>query len=328
MVAFRLADDQVHIAHKGPAELPAPPDRMIFEIGSVSKLFTAILLWVLVEEGRLDPKAPLSEMSAELHDVPEAITPERLTAHISGLPRLHVPIWKAILTPLPADPYAAFSRDDLLAWLHTWSARGPRPHGRHVYSNLGIGLLGEAMAMAEGQPFTDLLDAKVLRPMGLAETTSHLNSDQVARFRQPRNIGGQPVPAWSFDALAAAGCLRSTAGDMASFARQVLHALATPQTVLDRAIGQSVLPVATLGRDGRRAQCSGWLRTQVERTGPFILHHDGATAGSTCAIYICPDRSQALGVVSNNGIEANLWASARLSWSNPIRCAHAQFAAA
>ena len=170
----------------GSNETEAPWEDLIFEIGSVTKVFTAILLCVLVEEGKVDPRAPLREMSAELSAVPDWITPESLATHTSGLPRLHMPIWKVLMKPLGEDPYADFSRSDLLTWLDRRSWKAPRAR-RHAYSNLGVGLLGEAMAMTEGIPFCDLLDERVIGPLGLNDTTAALDKSQSERFLQPRN---------------------------------------------------------------------------------------------------------------------------------------------
>src|SRR6056297_1356739 len=71
----------------------------------------------------------------------------------------------------------------------------------------------------------------------------------------------------------------------------------------------------------RRCTCS------AARSPPRILHHDGGTAGSTCAIYVCPERTQALAVLSNNGVAASLWASGKLSWSNQLKQAYEHFTA-
>jgi len=96
---------------------------MIFEIGSITKVFTSILLAVLIEEALIDPNRPINEVSPSLKDVPSGITFKSLATHTSGLPRIHVPIWKAAVSALPEDPYADFTQDDLIAWLRDWKGR-------------------------------------------------------------------------------------------------------------------------------------------------------------------------------------------------------------
>jgi CubicO group peptidase (beta-lactamase class C family) len=329
VVAFELRGGTARFARSGPDEVAAPAEDVVFEIASITKVFTAILLHLLAEGGRIDLRAPLRAMSDELRHVPDWITPERLASHTSGLPNIHVPLWRALVEPRPEGRHAGVSRGDLLTWLRGWRGTDPGPRRRHAYSNLGFGLLGEAMAIREGRPFGDLLAARVLRPLGLEDTGACLDEDQSRRFAPPRNTRGDPVPAWTFDALAGAGCLRSTARDLARFSSRAVTALSAPETALDRAIARSAEPILGLGRRGRPnppAQCSGWMRASPGRGAAPILHAAGGTAGSTCALYVCPESEAALGVLSNNGVAANLWAGARLGWSDPLRRARALFA--
>lgn len=105
-------------------------------------------------------------------------------------------------------------------------------------------------------------------------------------------------------------------------------ALDRPETTLDRAICRSGTPILGLGPRGVMeplAQCSGWLSVTLEKTASAILYHDGGTAGSTSALYICPEKAAALAILSNNGVAAHLWASMKLSWSNQLRQAHDHF---
>ena len=104
VVAFWLQDGEVTYFQSGPQISDAPPEDWIFEIASITKVFTAILLCRLIEEGKIDPKAPVREMSNVLTDVPDWVTPERLTAHISGLPNYYMPLWKAAFRKTPDGP--------------------------------------------------------------------------------------------------------------------------------------------------------------------------------------------------------------------------------
>jgi CubicO group peptidase (beta-lactamase class C family) len=329
VVAFQLLNEKVTYLHSGSEVSDAPCEDWFFEIGSITKVFTAILLCLLVEEGRIDPQAPVRDMSDTLKDVPEWITPERLISHTSGLPNYFMPLWKALLRQQPDGPYVAFSREDLLAWFRNRRGR-PRPStDRHVYSNLGVGLLGEAMAILEGKPFVELLVEKVTGPMALKDTTDHLDSGQHNRFANPKTTRGKSIPPWTFQALAAAGCLRSTAQDLARFASVVIRAANTPKTALDRAIHRSTLPLYGLGPKGAMAptaQCSGWLLVTPDNREPGFLFHNGGTAGSSCALYVNPERNAAFAILSNNGVAGNIWGSTKLNWSKPMKHASELFA--
>lgn len=329
VVAFLILGETMTYLHSGSEVSNAPCEDWIFEIASITKVFTAILLCLLVEEGKIDPLAPVADMSDTLKDVPAWITPERLISHISGLPNYFMPLWKALLKQQPDGPYAAFSRADLLAWFRNRRGRLHLSTDRHVYSNLGVGLLGEAMAIIEQKPFIDLLAEKVTGPMALKDTTDRLDSAQQNRFANPKTIGGKSVPPWTFQGLAAAGCLRSTARDLARFAKAVTRSVDTPITALDRAICKSATPLFGLGSKGAMtptAQCTGWLLMTPDKREPGFLFHNGGTAGSSCALYVSPERKAALAILSNNGVAGNLWGSTKLDWSKPMRRASELFA--
>ncbi len=328
VVAMSLRRGKQHFLSSGIAADVAADQ--IYEIGSITKVFTAIFLCLLVEEGKIDPNAPLRDISADLAHVPLWITPNSLTSHTSDLPRIHVPLWSALLKPLPQDPYASFSRADLLEWLQRWAQTATQPKPRHLYSNLGVGLLGEAMSMLEGTPFTTLLTERVLTPLGLNDTGATLTGTQLDRFAQPHNTKGNPVPPWTFQSMAAAGCLRATARDLALFSQRIIAAHQAVETPLDRAICRTAEPIFGLGFKGSTkpaAQCSGWLSMTLDKDAPGFLHHDGGTAGSTAALYICPEKASACAILSNTGLAASLWGNAKLSWSNQLRQAHNYFAA-
>lgn len=322
VVGMTFSNGHPRYLHAGGQTPDVASENQIFEIGSITKVFTAILLCVLIEEGEVDPHAPVSEMGDVLSDVPVWITPERLVSHTSGLPNLYIPIWKALFQQQLEGPYASFSRTDLLAWLAQWHGKDPEAKLRHGYSNLGFGLLGEAMAIQQGKPFAALLAEKVIDPLGLKDTSGNLDDDQQRRFMQPRSTSGRPVMPWAFEVLAGAGFLRSTAQNLGSFASRIVWSINDPKTALDRAIVRSAKPVFGLGRHGRTrpfAQCSGWIRMKNGRADPPMLFVNGGTAGSTCTLFVCPESERALSVPSNNGAAANLWAITKLWWSNPTK---------
>ncbi len=331
IVSMLLCGDDVRFEGSGtfaPNQDIAPED-MIFEIGSITKVFTSLLLAVLVETGRLDLNCPIKEVSADLSNVPEWITFKTLATHTSGLPRLHVSIWKALVSSLPDDPYAAFGRADLLDWLRDRKETAAPKRLRHRYSNFGVGLLGEAMSLSEGRPYLDLLHDHVIRPLGLEDTTSELTLSQQARFMQPFSAKGKPVLPWTFQAMAGAGCLRATARDLGRFSGAVLKAVANPVTPLDRAICRSVEPLVGLGPRGEMdpvAQCLGWLSIVQNPKAAPMLFHNGGTAGSTSALYICPDSNAAALILTNRGVAANIWSSLKLSWSDQDRAMSDLFA--
>jgi len=333
VVSLLLKDGEMTCAVSGAVDLEAQAasEDLIFEIGSITKVFTAILLAVLVEEGKVDPSRPIKDIASDLYDVPEWITPQTLATHTSGLPRLHVPVWKALISSMPDDPYASFSRADLTEWFRARKPSTPPRRPQYAYSNLGFGLLGEALAMSEGRPYLELLRDKVIAPLGLVDTAADLTSAQQARFMSPFSPWGKRVVPWTFQAMAGAGCLRSTARDLGQLSAVVMKSLDAPSTLLERAIHRTTLPLHGMGPRGAMepvAQCLGWLSIRVKPDAPRLLFHNGGTAGSSSALYICPEANSSAVILANRGVAAGLWSSLRVSWSNPDHAMSDLFAGA
>lgn len=331
-IVLTLKDEAETVYVHGDLKLPRAclPENALFEIGSITKVFTAILLARLVGDQLIDPERPIGSICTEFAGAPEWITPRNLATHTSGLPRLHVPVWKLLFAGVPADPYADFGHNDLVAWMRRWRPARPPRRGLPAYSNLGAGLLGAVLASSQGRTYEALLREKVIAPLGLADTAINLDEDQKKRFAQPHSAAGKQVVPWTFQAFAGAGALRASAADLAQFARRVIAASARSATPIDRAITLSVEPVVPLGPGGGNApiaQCLGWIGMTLRPAGPRMLFHDGGTAGSSSALYVCPERKAAIIVLANRGGAAGLLSNLRLMLSNPNRLAYDYFAA-
>lgn len=216
VIVAMLTPDHQHIATYGRIDETnpqAPKPDTLFEIGSITKVFTSILLAKLSNEGRIDIDAPIAEIRKEFSNAPKWITPRTLATHTSGLPRLHVPLWKAVFMDT-TNPYADFSQSDLIKWIQNYKQTKPPKTDQTNYSNLGAGLLGHVISMVGGTSFETLLKTEILEPLDLTDTTITLTEDQNKRFAQPHKTNGQATPAWTFDALAGAGALRSNIVDL------------------------------------------------------------------------------------------------------------------
>lgn len=197
-----------------------PDENTVFEIGSITKVFTANLLADLVREGRVRLDDPVRTYLPESVRVPtfagREITLFHLTTHTSSLPRLPSNLWKTVKDM--GNPYANYREEDLYEFLthyHVWRPIGTTPR----YSNLGAGLLGHALARACGQGYEEAVAAHVARPLGLTDTSVTLSPDQQSRLAVGHNKKGEPVPNWDLPSLAGAGALRSTVRDMLRYLR-------------------------------------------------------------------------------------------------------------
>ncbi len=125
----------------------------------------------------------------------------------------------------PADPHnplADYGPEQLYAYLAKHGVAKPED-ATFAYSNLGVGLLGQALAVRAGRSYADQLREEITGPLGLTDTVVKLSAEQQRRFMQGYDYKHRPVHAWDLDALAGAGAIRSTAGDMLTYLEANLH---------------------------------------------------------------------------------------------------------
>ena len=191
----------------------------IFEIGSITKTFTAILVCELARQGKIKLDDPISKYLHGFDTLPDWITPRSLSSHTSGLPRIPDGMDIADM----ANPYKGISREKLADWVKTIATFPPRSP-KMSYSNLGVGILGLAASEIAGSDFRTALEDIVLAPLGLADTDTIVSPENVDRLAPPHGLFGRKVQVWDFDALAGCGALKSTANDMASYANAFISA--------------------------------------------------------------------------------------------------------
>ena len=251
------------------------PGRALWQVGSITKVFTALVLARAVVRGDLALETPVRTV---LPDAPGGITLGQLATHTAGLPRISRDLWFAWLRR-EQDPYARVDRAALMASL---AEARRRSVGRVRYSNLGFGLLGLALATAADTSYDALVRAEVCDPLGLTDTMATRTPEARARCLpgHTRRLRERPV-AWEFDALAGAGALWSSIEDMQAFLRAVLE---PPPGELGAAMHLAAEPrVPSRGHD----QGLGWIRF---RRGPVAGHlfHNGGTYGFRSALLADP----------------------------------------
>ncbi|MFI9327912.1 serine hydrolase domain-containing protein [Kitasatospora sp. NPDC052868] len=247
------------------AERPVRADTR-FELGSVTKTFTGLLLAEMAARGEvgyddpIDRYLPADAAPGYPHERP--ITLLHLATHTSGLPRLPVGLLPTAAPRWFTRPYATFGPTHLLRALPRTPVRGT-PGAQVRYSNLGCGLLGLLLANAAGQRYDDLLEARVCGPLGLVDTSCGPGQEEAAGYRR-----GRRVPSFRLPALPGAAALRSTADDMLRYlqAHLALDAVPLPEradaAALRTALGEVRRPRAGRRRSGARI-CLGWNRRPV-----------------------------------------------------------------
>lgn len=281
---------QVFAFGKTAAGGKTPDARTVFEIGSVTKVFTASTLAVMVEKKQValeDPVRKYLPASAGIPAPPEGareITLLDLATQTSGLPRMPDNFRPAD----PANPYADYSPARLYEFL-TRQTLVKKADAKYLYSNVGMGLLGHALELRAGRPYGELVAETIAKPLGMADTHVQLSADLKTRLAQGHDGDGNPVANWDLTALAGAGALRSTAADMLKFVAANLD----PPPSLAAALKDAHTIRAPLGPvPGNIAL--GW---HVKANG--IYWHNGGTAGYTSYISFHPGLKTGVVVLIN-----------------------------
>jgi CubicO group peptidase (beta-lactamase class C family) len=266
----------------------AKPDSL-FEIGSISKTFTGLILARMVEEGKVRLDEPVRELlPAGTVNKPagEEITLLDLVTHHSGLPRMPDNFNPAD----PDNPFADYGPEQLYSYVKSHGVAKPED-ATFLYSNLGVGLLGQALADRSGKSYPDLLREEITGPLGMADTVIKLSAEHERRFMQGHDAKHRPVHAWDLDALAGAGAIRSTAGDLLTYLEANLHP--EKYAALSGALSMSHQLRANAG-GGQIALV--WMYDAARGT----YGHAGATGGFTSDVFFDP-RADIAAVVLANG---------------------------
>jgi serine-type D-Ala-D-Ala carboxypeptidase/endopeptidase len=174
----------------------------LFEIGSDTKTFTALLLQDMVRRGEMRLDDPVAKYLPASVTMPtrngKDITLRHLATHTSGLPGL-----PDNLDPKRADnPYADYTVEKLYAFLSRYQLSRD-PGATSEYSNFGMGLLGHVIALKAGASYESLVVERICRPLQMDSTSISLTPELKSRFATPHNQFGEPVPVWDLPTLLA-----------------------------------------------------------------------------------------------------------------------------
>jgi CubicO group peptidase (beta-lactamase class C family) len=287
------------VAGRGSAERPdgrPVSGSTLFEIGSVTKTFTALLLADAVVRDEVHLDTPLREIVPAGVRVPSRdgvdVTLEDLATHRSGLP--HSPMgWAPVLRSgllTHDDPYAGVTVPGLYDALERARLRRTPGTGRPRYSNFAMAVLGQALADHLGHPdYAALVRARVCEPLGLRDTVVVPGAHQEERLARGHGRRNRPIEPWYLLGLAGAGALRSTADDLLGYLRAQLRPDSTP---LADAL------VLTQQERHRSRLAGGMALAWMRWSGPSgpLLFHGGATGGFRTSTAFAP--GAALGVVA------------------------------
>jgi len=279
-------------------ETGKPPDAdTVFEIGSITKTFTAAVLAEEVLAGKVKLTDPVQKF------LPEGVTLAQVgerpielgdvATQRSGLPRMPPNFAPAN----QADPYVDFDQKKL--WEAVSTVKPARaPDVAYEYSNFGFGLLGEILGRETGMSYRDLVKARIFVPLKMASTDTVLTDALERRSAQGYGPGGMPVHHWALDAFAGAGAINSTATDMLAYLRANMAASADASaSSLSRALALAHEPRADMGPDGKTRIGLAWMTTPAGG-GRW---HNGGTGGFMSFIGFTDDGTRGVVILSNQG---------------------------
>jgi CubicO group peptidase (beta-lactamase class C family) len=282
----------------------AKPDS-VFEIGSITKTITGLVLAQMVMQGKAKYDEPVRELlpaGTVARPAGREITLVDLATQHSGLNRMP----GNIRPTRQPDAYPDYREAELYAYM---ARRGvaKTEDTPYFYSNLGFGLLGHALSNRAGTTYADLVRQQVTGPLGLRDTVVTLSPEQQARWIQGYDVQHQPVPPprRERDALAASGAIQSTAVDMLAYLEAQLHperlVFAAPDSPIATA---ATLPAAVRQSQALRADAEPGLRAAlgwVHDPASGSYTHGGSAYGYTGLAVFNPKDDYAAILLVNSG---------------------------
>ncbi|PWK72583.1 serine hydrolase [Aminobacter sp. AP02] len=267
-----------------------------FEIGSITKVFTALALAEMAGRGEVGLDDPVAMYLPATVHMPRRngreITLIDLATHTSALPRL-----PGNLAPDDVDnPYADYSVDQMYAFLSAYEL--PRDIGsQYEYSNLGMGLLGHALSRRAGLSYGALVRERILSPLNMRSTADTSAVYMKSRLANGHDAKLMPVLNWDLPTLAGAGALLSTPDDMVNFIEMLVGARSSP---LEAALATTLSIRRPIGAEGDETGL-GWV---ISGSGDGqIVWHNGGTGGYRAFLGFMPAKGVGVVALSNTATE-------------------------
>ncbi|PCI64797.1 MAG: serine hydrolase [Kordiimonadales bacterium] len=247
-------------------------ENSLFEIGSITKTFTGILLADMILKGEVTLDDPVTSLLPAGTVLPirngQNITLGHLVTHSSGLPRLPSNL-------VPADisnPYVDYSVADMYEFLSGYTL--PRDIGETVeYSNLGMGLLGHVLALKTEQSYEELVTERIFKPLGMSDSSITISEKQRPNFTDGHDASGDATSHWDLPTLAGAGAIRSSGRDMMKY-------LAANMGLTSSALSPAIEMSHKFQRDfGQNNMHIGFAWITVTNDAGDMTWHNGGTGG-------------------------------------------------
>lgn len=271
-------------------------ENSVYEIGSITKVFTCIVLADMVLSGEIELDDPAEKYLPETVKMPERneskITLEHLATHTSAIARMPNNFRPAN----PSNPYAGYTVENMYEFLSGYTLR--RDIGeKYEYSNLGMGLLGHILSLKAEMDYEQLIVQRICCVLGMKSTGITLTEKMKKRLAKGHS-GGKEVPNWDIPALAGAGALRSDANDMLTFLAANIGII---RSKLTPAMDMTHEERVSAGKNMKVGL--GWHTSDNGKTR--IIWHNGGTGGYRTFCGFIKDKKTGVVVLSNMNISAD-----------------------
>jgi len=262
----------------------------IFEIGSISKVFTTLALMDMVSRKEVNLDDPIEKYLPEMR-CPELdgkkITLRHLATHTSGIPRMP----NNFSPKDPSNPYHDYTAQCMYDYLQSCTLSGV-PGDKFEYSNIGMGLLGHILSIQSKKSYEELIQTLIKKQLNMPNTMVRVNETRKANFSTGHHLM-QPVSYWDLTGFAGAGALRSNIRDMANFLAANMGVLKSPlnQTMQNCHENQFYpMPGFAVG--------FGWMLSNSNSAE--VIWHNGGTGGFRSYLGFNPKTQKGIVILSNS----------------------------
>lgn len=267
-------------------------DNPCFQIGSVTKIFTAFIAANLILKKSLHLTTTLGDVltGTEIDDTFKKINVCQLLTHTSGLPRLPDNFMAYCLSL--ENPYLNYGEEQLLEYLQI--AKASAPSKRMEYSNLGYGILGYLLEKVTNDSYQELLSQNICSLFNMKRTFVYSNEMSLVSMMDGYTIDDIQTPAWDMNILKAAGGIISTSSDMQNFLKGLLYEATNNKELIN-------LSLSSLNNE----MAYGWIKRSLI---PQIfkpdntLWHNGMTGGFASYIQLNKEKKNGFVILLNKAI--------------------------
>lgn len=258
----------------------------VFEIGSITKVFTSTLLANLIVNQKLSPKATINNYFNFPFNKKIKLRFIDLANHTSGLSRLPSNLFLSKFDN--KNPYKWYNSSNLNDLLKVELTLESKPGTHYNYSNFGAGLLGCSLGLSQNKSYSQLLQELIFDKYKMANSFTS-KDDVTQKLIKGLNINGEETENWDFNILAGAGCILSTTEDLTKFA----IAQFDPE---NKELALTQVPSFTISDNMKIGM--GWHILKL-KSGKEFIWHNGGTGGYTSSMALDAENKNGVIILSN-----------------------------